>query len=145
MDAYEATKELLRGNREFYRAFEKLDLPAMRALWLEGEQARCVHPGGELVIGYARILESWQMIFAGTESIRFELVDVHAEVQGEAGWVTGYERIYASREGAGPGGERGALMAEAAATNVFRRVDGRWRLVLHHASPVERRFFAAGS
>ena len=33
-------------------------------------------------------------------------------------------------------GDRGTAQGRVAATNLFSRVDGRWRMVLHHGSPI---------
>ena len=131
---YVPRKELARANRAFYQCFEKLDLEAMRALWLDEPLVRCIHPGGEVLVGPERVLASWAAIFANTKSIRFDLADISIEILGDVGWVTSIERIQ-TETGVGQ------HASEMAATNVFVRRDGEWRLVLHHASPIARRFF----
>jgi hypothetical protein len=37
--------------------------------------------------------------------------------------------------------ESGTVISEAAATNVYVRREEEWRMILHHASPIARRFF----
>jgi ketosteroid isomerase-like protein len=71
------------------------------------------------------VRRSWETIFANTAEIRFTVEDERIDVRGELAWVVCVERI-ASDAGAG------AILA----TNVFRRENGRWRLVHHHGSPV---------
>jgi ketosteroid isomerase-like protein len=58
---------------------------------------------------------------------------VRVHVDADTAWVTCAENILS-------GGARGAEIEDAKvlATNVFRRADGRWRMVLHHGSPVLR-------
>ena len=136
---YAAAKDVARANREFYRAFEARDLAAMRRVWLADEAVRCVHPAGEILCGSERVMASWQAIFACTPPLRFEISDLSIHVAGEMAWVMNVERIRAAS-----GGEAeadGAELSVTAATNLFVRRDGAWRMLLHHASPVQRRFF----
>lgn len=135
---YAEFKDVARIQREFYRAFERLDLGAMRAVWLDDDRIKCIHPGGEMLAGRTRVHASWEAIFTSTTWIRFEIVDLSIEVFGELAWATNLERIH-SGPGEGPqGGE--TLIAEAVATNLYVRRDGEWRMILHHASPLARRF-----
>lgn len=134
---YEDEKRVARSNRAFYQAFEALDLARMKAVWSQRPEIQCVHPGGEALIGPALVHGSWATIFAHTESIRFELVDLNIQVLGELAWVSNIERIRVPRE---PGVPSGGLLSEAQATNLFRREAESWLMVLHHASPIARRF-----
>ncbi len=129
-----AQKEVAAANRRFYQAFERLDLPAMREVWLDHSEARCVHPGSEMIVGTGRVLASWAALFGGTECIRFDLTDLSVQIMGEAACVCGIEEIRI----AGQAGER---TSSAAVTNLFVRHAGEWKLLLHHASPITRRFF----
>jgi ketosteroid isomerase-like protein len=129
-----AQKEVAAANRRFYQAFERHDLPAMRAVWLDHAEARCVHPGGEMIVGTGRVLASWAAIFAGSERIRFDLTDLSVQVMGESACVCGIEEIRIR-------GEEGERASSAAVTNLFVRQEGDWKLLLHHASPITRRFF----
>ena len=131
--AYNASKEAARANREFYRAFERLDIEDMRAVWLDDDTIQCVHPAGERLVGRERVLGSWQAIFTGTDKIRFELQDLTIEIIGDFAWASVIERIHP--------GEGTQAVSEAVATNLFVRRDNAWRLLLHHASPIARRFF----
>jgi ketosteroid isomerase-like protein len=105
----------------------------MRALWLDDPAVKCIHPGGEVLCGLECVLASWRSIFDNTESIHFEVVDLCIEVVGDLAWVTLLERIRSTCHGE-------SFTAEAAATNLFARRGGTWRMLLHHASPVARRF-----
>jgi ketosteroid isomerase-like protein len=116
-----------RANQSFYRAFETLDLAEMEAAWAHGGQVTCLHPGWPLCAGWTEVRDSWARIFANTPSIGFEILDERIDVAGDMAWVVCTERI---RQRAG-----GALEGAVVATNVFRRVDGQWRMVHHHGSP----------
>lgn len=135
---YADQKAAARANRAFYRAFEQLDLEAMAQVWLDDERIRCVHPGGELLVGRSRVLQSWAAIFASTDSIEFALEDLEIAVNGDVAWATLTERITV---------RAGGQEAESATvgTNLFERTADGWKLVLHHGSPLERRFFPPGS
>ncbi|MCK6446012.1 MAG: nuclear transport factor 2 family protein [Planctomycetes bacterium] len=150
---YDTQKDVARANRDFYRAFERLDLDAMRATWADDERIQCIHPGAETLVGPARVHAAWEAIFQSTTWIRFELADVSVQVFGDVAWVNAIERIH-SRGDAGPETASEAtkeprpantLVAEAVATNLFVRragADGKsdgWKLLLHHASPLARR------
>ena len=131
-------KGATRANLAFYQSFEALVLPAMQRVWLADDRVQCVHPGGELLIGRKLVLDSFHSIFEHTEAIRFELTDVRVEVAGDAAWATLVERIRLHVEGQ-------VLDSQAAATNVFVRTPDGWRMAVHHASPVQRRFYPPGT
>jgi|SRR5690349_12039528 len=132
---YNAAKEAARANREFYRAFERLDLAAMRAVWLDDDSIQCVHPASERLVGRERVLGSWAAIFKATDAIHFELEDLSIEIVGDFAWASAIERIRP--------GTASEPVSEAVATNLFVRRGGEWKLLLHHASPIARRFFPA--
>lgn len=123
-----------RANRAFYRALEGLDLERMRALWLDDPTAKCVHPGGEVIVGTDRIMASWRAIFTSSNRLRFELLEPQLEVVGEMAWASNTEILHVELE-------RGVVLSESAVTNLFVRRDEGWKMVLHHASPIARRFY----
>lgn len=117
------------ANAGFYRAFEALDLAAMDEVWAHGDDVKCVHPGWPLLVGWPAVRESWQAIFQNTAEMRFTISDVRVEAARELAWVTCTENILSD-----VGGRVG--VTAILATNLFARVDDRWRLVHHHASHV---------
>ena len=130
---YNSAKEAARANREFYRAFERLDFEAMRAVWLDDDSIQCVHPASERLVGRERVHASWAAIFRATDAIHFDLEDLSIEIVGDFAWASLIERIRPGKEG--------EPLSEAVATNLFVRRDDGWKLILHHASPIARRFF----
>ncbi|MEM8748649.1 MAG: nuclear transport factor 2 family protein [Actinomycetota bacterium] len=113
------------ANQAFYDAHEARDLGAMTAVWLHDDSATCVHPGWPFLRGWTAIEASWRAIFQGPGRNQFILTDVVATVGQDIAWVTLEENLV----------DQGSL-APITATNVFRLVDGEWRLVVHHAGPV---------
>lgn len=128
--------DLEAANAEFYAAFEEADFDRMSAVWAEAPHAAtatCVHPGWPMLRGRDEILRSWALIMANTSYIQFVLTDVHAEVHGEQAVVTCSENILTADDST----EAGVMAAgSVVATNIFLRAGGRWRLWLHHGSPV---------
>ena len=133
-EAYTHRKHAARANRAFYKALERFDLDAMRDVWADEPTIKCVHPGGELIVGTARVMESWRLIFENSHSLRFELLDLDLEVVGDLAWANNVERFHI-------GLESGIVITESAATNLYVRREEEWKMILHHASPIARRFF----
>jgi len=117
--------DVIAANQGFYDAHEARDLAAMAAVWEQGERSVCVHPGWPILRGWPVIEESWRRIFAGPGRNQFILTNLAAARLGDTAWVTLDENLVDS-----------AATHTVAATNVFVLVDGRWRLVAHHGSPV---------
>jgi ketosteroid isomerase-like protein len=114
------------ANQSFYDAFENLDQAAMDRLWADRPYAAIVHPGRELILGWSEVRRSLVEIFSGTERIRFRLSDVTVTVRGTVAWVTALENIRHGDD----------VLVSFTTTNLFERIDGEWRMVLHHASPL---------
>ena len=119
------------ANDEFYAAFESADLDRMRAVWHDEDDVCCVHPGWDALRGFSRVMRSWAVIFANTPYIQFFLSDVDITVSGDLAVVRCAENILTAP--GEPGGD-----AKVLSTNVYRRVGPRWRMTLHHGSPVLR-------
>jgi ketosteroid isomerase-like protein len=112
---------VLDANSAFYRAFARRDLPAMEDLWARAEPVACVHPGWAPLRGREAVMASWASLLAG-EAPAISCAAASARVAGDVAWVLCRERI----PGAPP----------VAATNVFVRERGAWRICHHHAGLV---------
>ncbi|MFZ0323306.1 MAG: nuclear transport factor 2 family protein [Actinomycetes bacterium] len=122
------------ANASLYDAFERADVDAMARVWVDGDlasRAWCVHPGSGPVVGRDDVLRSWTLLMANTAYIQFVLTSVLVMVDGDHAVVTCMENILTSQTDDGDLGGGAAV-----ATNLFVRTDGRWRLWLHHASPI---------
>jgi ketosteroid isomerase-like protein len=113
------------ANRAYYEAFEARDLDAMSDIWLHGDDVTCTHPGWKTLHGWGAVAGSWFALFGGPQQLQFILTDERVHLSGDVAWVTVDENLISGRVG-----------ATVAAVNVFRRVDERWLMVLHHGSPV---------
>lgn len=112
--------EVLEANQAFYRAFAARDAEAMERLWASRHPVACIHPGWDVLDGREEVVSSWRDILAGNAP-DISASRAEARVLGEAAFVTCHEVL------------AGGLLA---ATNVFVREDGAWRMVHHQASPV---------
>jgi uncharacterized protein (TIGR02246 family) len=125
-----ADEERVRAaNERFYAALNSLDIEEMDEVWADDEAAICVHPGREAIFGYERIRESWAAIFAGTNSMSVAASNERVAVAGEVAWVACTETISLMMD-------EGLAAAAAQATNIFRRTNEGWRMIVHHASPI---------
>ena len=123
------TERVRENNDRFYAAMNLLDISAMDEVWMDDTAAVCVHPGREAILGYERIRESWLMIFAATDSMMIASTNELITVAGDIAWVACTETISIMTD-------EGLAAAAAQATNIFRRRNDGWRMILHHASPV---------
>ena len=124
------------ANAEFYAAFEARDLDRMAEVWERSDRATVTHPGWPTLHGWARVAASWEAIFANTPYIQFVITDESVTIHGDAAWVTLDENILQTTGGAGTGIDEELAGSRIATTNVFARIDDRWRMVVHHGSPV---------
>jgi ketosteroid isomerase-like protein len=126
--------DLLSANSAFYEALERGDLDALTGLWMDGDEPVCVHPGLPPIHGAKAIMRSWAAILASTPYLQFVLTDARVSRFGDVGMVSCTENLLSAPEGMPDTMFAGG---RAVATNVFRVLDGRWRMWAHHASGVE--------
>ena len=126
----ERIEEVTRANQEFYDSFESLDTARMDGIWVHQDYVTCIHPGWTLRVGWPAVRDSWVLIFNNTFSMKFELTEMQVQVAGDLGWVICTENIIAQQSA----DER--VESRVLATNLFERLDGEWRIIHHHGSPV---------
>ncbi|CAI2717714.1 nuclear transport factor 2 family protein [Nitrospina watsonii] len=123
---------ILEANNAFYEAFNKQDLDAMKALWQDDGAAVCIHPGWPVLRGYTPIIQSWKDIFDNTDHMEIRLSDVGVLVTGDLAWVGCQENLFSIHMA-------GVQTSHVHATNLFRSVNGAWKMILHHAASVPPR------
>ena len=125
------------ANSAFYAALESRDLDAMSEVWEHSDRIVVAHPGWPMLRGWARVATSWDAIFRNTGYIQFVLTDELVTVEGDTAWVTLDENILQAAVRDEDVDELSG--SKATSINVFVRDeldDARWRMVVHHASPV---------
>lgn len=125
----EDERAVLEANREFYRALELRDFAQMKACWAQRDDAACTHPGWHRLDGWEEISRSWEAIFANSRPWKVSCEEVRLFLAGDLGVVLCTEVLEPAA--GGPGSP-----ARMQATNVLRRVEGKWKMVHHHASPM---------
>jgi len=109
----------------------------MSEVWEHSDRAVVTHPGWPILRGWARVIGSWEAIFASTAFFQFVLTDDVVTVVGDTAWVSLDENLLQSHGSAdSPSDDEALSGARIAAVNVFVRGDDGWRLVVHHGSPV---------
>ncbi len=116
-----AESDVIAANAAFYAAITARDRDAMARLWAGDDRVSCIHPGWTAIVGRAAVLASWTNIFAGPSPPEIRCQHPQAIIVGIEARILCVERIGVN-----------AL----AATNLFRLIDGVWRLVHHHASEI---------
>jgi ketosteroid isomerase-like protein len=112
---------VLEANEAFYRAFNHKDMPAMEQVWASSSRVTCVHPGWNVLEGRDDVLESWRRILANPEQPRVVTGGAGVTLSGNTAVVICRELVSGS---------------PLAATNIFVREDGAWKLIHHHSGPV---------
>jgi ketosteroid isomerase-like protein len=120
----EDRKAVAAANAEFYRAFGAGDFPAMDALWANSAEVVCIHPGWPPVRGREDVMASWRGILSNPPEPALRPAEEQVSLMGEVAMVVCFETI-------------GEIFL--AATNLFLREGGAWRLVHHHAGVTEHR------
>lgn len=112
---------VLDANQALYDAFNTRNAEAVADLWAEGVPVACIHPGWAAVRGRENVLATWTAILANPDQPRIIVGAAEAHVAGDSAWVLCRELVSGT---------------PLAATNLFLRQNGRWRVVHHHSSPV---------
>jgi ketosteroid isomerase-like protein len=112
---------VLQANEAFYAAFNHKDPEAMDTVWAQRDDVVCVHPGWNVLRGREPVIESWRGILTNPMQTRIVVGGAIATVLGNVAVVICRELV-----GGSP----------LAATNVFVREAGAWRLLHHQSGPV---------
>lgn len=115
---------VLAANLEFYRAFATRDAAAMEALWAKRAAVACLHPGWTALTDREAIVSSWSGILSNPDAPRISCFDERVMLYGDTALVLCEEEL-----------DGGTL----AASNLFVREDGAWRIAHHHAGQIVRR------
>lgn len=112
---------VLAANELFYHAFRARDIDAMDALWAGDTGVTCIHPGWNPLHSRDDVIDSWTDILDNEGAPQVSADNASAFVNGDMAFVVCNENL--------PGGV-------LAATNIFVREAGEWRICHHHAAPI---------
>lgn len=123
-DTLSDTDAVLSANLDFYRAFNDRDSKAMDGLWAKAVPVTCIHPGWTAIAGRDQVVQSWRAILANPEAPHVMVHDDCAFLYGDLAIVQCEEEL-----------DAGYL----AATNMFIREAGAWKMIHHQASQIVMR------
>ena len=113
------------ANAAFYQAFLDRDLAAMDRVWALRLPVLCIHPGAAPLATREQVLASWHAILANPRSPILEHRVETILHFGDIALLTCYEWSKAQPD------------AALVATNGFALEDGVYKMILHHAGPVQ--------
>jgi ketosteroid isomerase-like protein len=122
-------EKALKANEKFYEVFNKQDVDLMSQVWMDDDSITCIHPGWDVLHGVETVMRSWKGIFQNSAPLDIRLSEVTATVSKDLVWVSCYENLYVISPD-------GVMTSSVYATNMFQKVKGEWKMVLHHASPI---------
>ena len=120
---------MIEANQNFYNAFNKNDIELMIGIWLNDSASQCIHPGWDVLTGFENIMSSWQKIFASAQDLEIKLSHIKATTSENLAWVTCQENLFSIVSS-------GVQLSKVHSTNLFKKVNDEWKMILHHASPV---------
>ena len=110
---------ILSVNDAFYKSFRSGNFEAMSELWHESNDVSVIHPNWPAIDGFEVVMDSWFRIMV--ESVPPKVFPENPVVL-----QTGNTAIVYCEENLG-----GSFTI---ASNIFRKIDGHWRMVQHVAS-----------
>jgi SnoaL-like domain len=125
---------ILLANAQFYRALSLADATAMRNIWLKSEEASCVHPGWNKVLGYENIQHTWAAIFVNQGPVHIWSSEETVSFEDDLAWVACIENVDASATTSG-------AIITVRARNAFYHLRSGWRLLHHEAEPIPEQDF----
>lgn len=122
-------EEVIKVNERFYKALGTRDLELMDTVWVRDSRAGCVHPGWIMLQGWQAVRQSWENAFDPRDQVDIRLSGISVEIKGDVAWLTCIQELsYINRDP--------MTMNVSQSTNIFKRYDSGWLMVLHHASPI---------
>ena len=117
------------ANAAYYDAFERQDFATMASLWEPSDRTVCTHPGWPPIHGTDKILQSYASIFNGPQTLQFILTNELVVADGTLAYVSIDENLV----------DESGSTSSTSGLNIFSWNDGRWLMVVHHASPIMSR------
>ena len=101
----------------------------MIGVWLNDSTSQCIHPGWDVLNGFEPIMISWQKIFTAAQDLEIKLSHLEVTTSEDLAWVTCQENLFSILSS-------GVQLSKVHSTNLFKNINGEWKMILHHASPV---------
>jgi hypothetical protein len=128
---------VLQVNSAFYKAFSDKDIQEMERVWLKDRSCICIHPSFQPLSGIRDVMHTWKRMFessAGSfQRTWMEPRDIRLTVKATTAVVTCEEHVFARLFVRGKR-RKSELVNKLMATNIFRKVGGKWYMTYHHSS-----------
>jgi len=143
---------VLLANLAFYEAFSLQDAESMRDVWWQSPSVMCIHPSHPPLIGSTAVFQSFNTMFendmkagarvrdggkkAGAGGVYMTPTNIRGfSVRGSTASLVCDEEIR-NRGTAGESSSRegGLLVNKLLTTNIFRKINGQWKMTHRHAS-----------
>ena len=128
--AFDAEQKAVRkAVEQFYAALNAMftgELGAMKEVWSHADDVTYMGPGGGLRIGWAQVLPDWEAQAAMKLGGKVTAENMHIVAGQDLGVVQNYEK------GENTNAEGKTQRVSIRATNLFRKEDGKWKMIGHH-------------
>ena len=110
----------------FYNAFSRGSIEEMKQVWAPERGIICIHPSGPKLVGPDSVHRSWKLILQANRNHNFKINN--CEINGTSDF-----RIHTLEEIIKVGNSNPSVSV-VYATNIYRKFQKGWLMVLHHAS-----------
>jgi len=125
-----STEDEVRGaSAKFYEALNRMttgDSSQLADIWSHSETVTTMHPIGGEQVGWDAVKESFDQVAGVASSGHVELAGQTIQSGGELAYELGVERGQFQLAGE-------SIAVEQRVTNIYRRENGEWKIVHHHA------------
>ena len=125
-----STEDEVRGaSAKFYEALNRMttgDSSQLADIWSHSETVTTMHPIGGEQVGWDAVKESFDQVAGLASSGHVELAGQTIQSGGELAYELGVERGQFQLAGE-------SITVEQRVTNIYRRENGEWKIVHHHA------------
>lgn len=123
------TKAVEAATTQFYANLNAMfsgDIDPMVETWSHADDVTCLGPTGEFLVGWDAVRESWEAQGALHLAGKIEPYHTHVVVGDNLAYSQCYEK------GNNQDAEGRTVKVSIRATNVFRKENGRWKMISHH-------------
>ena len=124
-----AEDEIRQASEQFYEALNRMlngDLEPMMEVWSHGSDVATMHPLGGRETGWEEVRANWEQVAQGFSDGQVSLEDlVVVPLSEDVAYTLGTEHGQATL------GEE-SVSIDWRVTNIYRREEGEWKMVLHH-------------
>ena len=123
--------EIRQASEQFYEALNRMingDPEPMMEVWSHGADVATMHPTGGRQIGWEEVRASWEQGAQGVSEAKVSMEDlVVVPLSDDVAYTLGTEQGQIRTLG-----EETVSFDQQRVTNIYRREEGEWKMVLHH-------------